>query len=165
VYVLVSGLPGSGKSTLAPLLGADLGLPVFSKDAIKEALWDALGPGDRVWSSQLGAAAAAALLVLVRSAGAAVVDTFVHADHLSGWMALPGVVEVRCACAPDVARERYAARERHPCHFDADLLRHTFADWVLEDATRPAIGPRLDVDTAGPVDVASIGSWVRTVTR
>jgi AAA domain len=161
VYVLVSGLPGSGKSTLAQLLGPELALPVLSKDAIKEALWDALGPGDAAWARQLGIAAAAALISLVRSSGGAVIDHFVHTDHLSEWTALPGIVEVRCACAPELARERYAGRVRHPSHFDDDHLRDSFDAWITEDASRPPVGPRLDVDTAQPVDVGSIASWVR----
>jgi hypothetical protein len=165
VYVLVSGLPGSGKSTLAQLLGPALDLPVLSKDGIKEALWDALGPGDAAWARQLGIAAAVALISLVRSSGGAVVDHFVHADHLSEWTALAGIVEVRCACAPELARERYAGRVRHPCHFDRDHLRDSFDAWIEEDASRPPVGPRLDVDTGGPVDLASIVGWVRAVER
>jgi hypothetical protein len=165
VYVLVSGLPGSGKSTLAPRLAAELGLPVFSKDPIKEALWDALGPGDRAWSKQLGGAAASALLALVRSSPGAVVDHFVHTDQLTDWVQLPGIVEVRCACAPELARERYARRVRHPCHFDEVQRGDAFDSWIAEDASRPPVGPRLDVDTSGAVDVASIASWVRSVER
>ncbi len=161
MYVLVSGLPGSGKSTLAPRLGPELGLVVLSKDVIKEALWDALGPGDEVWARQLGIAAATVLTSLVRSSGGAVVDHFVHADHLSEWTALAGIVEVRCACAPEVARERYAGRVRHPCHFDGDHLRDSFDAWIADDASRPPVGPRLDVDSAQPFDVASVASWVR----
>jgi hypothetical protein len=162
VYVLVSGLPGSGKSTLAPLLAAELGLPVLSKDTIKEALWDALGPGDATWGRNLGIAAAATLISLVRSSGGAVIDHFVHTDHLSEWTALPGIVEVRCACAPELARERYAARIRHPSHFDREHLRESFDSWIAEDAARPPVGPRLDVDTALPLDVPAIATWVRS---
>ncbi len=165
MYVLVSGLPGSGKSTLAPLLAAELGLPVLSKDVIKEALWDALGPGDAVWARNLGIAAAAALNSLVRSSPGAVIDHFVHSDHLAEWTGLPGIVEVRCACAPEVARTRYAVRVRHPSHFDADHLRDSFDAWIAEDLARPPVGPRLDVDTAQPVDIGSVAKWVRNVTR
>lgn len=163
VYVLVSGLPGSGKSTLAPRLAAELDLPVFSKDVIKEALWDALGPGDWAWSKRLGGASAAALRALVHSSPGAVVDHFVHTDEVTDWVQLPGIVEVRCACAPEVARERYAGRVRHPCHFDDQQLLDRFDAWIAEDASRPPVGPRLDVDTAHPVDVASIAKWVRDI--
>ena len=41
--VLVSGAPGSGKTTLAHPLAEQLGLPLFAKDTIKEALHDNLG--------------------------------------------------------------------------------------------------------------------------
>ena len=125
MYVLVSGLPGSGKSTLAPRLARALDVPVLSKDAIKEALWDTLGPGDLAWGLCLGGAAAAALESLVASVPGAVVDHFVHTDQVDAWTRLPGIVEVRCACAPEIARERYRARQRHPCHFDAQQRRST----------------------------------------
>jgi adenylate kinase family enzyme len=39
--VLVSGAPGSGKTTIAVPLAAELGLPLLSKDIIKEQLFDA----------------------------------------------------------------------------------------------------------------------------
>jgi adenylate kinase family enzyme len=42
--VLVAGWPGSGKSTLA----TELGLPLLSKDEIKEALMDGLGRPETV---------------------------------------------------------------------------------------------------------------------
>jgi adenylate kinase family enzyme len=43
MVVLVNGLPAAGKSTLAPPLACELGLPVISKDVIKEAHADVLG--------------------------------------------------------------------------------------------------------------------------
>jgi hypothetical protein len=161
VFVLVTGLPGSGKTTLAAPLAAVLGLPLLSKDAIKEALWDALGPGDRAWGTRLGTAAATALESLARSSPGAVIDHFVHADHPEPWCSLPAVVEVRCACAAEVARERYGARRRHPCHFDDLQLVDSYDRWIADDRTRPPFGPRLDVDTAELVDVDAVARWVR----
>ena len=42
--VLVNGLPGAGKTTLATALAGRLEIPLFAKDAIKEAVADAV-PG------------------------------------------------------------------------------------------------------------------------
>jgi len=42
VVVLVNGVPGSGKATLARKLAAELRIPLFSKDVIKESVADVL---------------------------------------------------------------------------------------------------------------------------
>jgi predicted kinase len=165
VYVLVSGLPGSGKTTLATALAAELGVPLLGKDPIKEALWDTLGPGDRAWSARLGGAAQELLLRLARDAPGAVLDTFIHQEWKHRLRALPGTVaEVHCACAVEVARARYAQRERHPCHFDTEQLADQWDRWVREDA-RPLDlgGPVIEVDTSAPVDVAVLAAWARGV--
>ena len=51
-FVLVAGWPGSGKTTLATALAGELGLPLLSKDEIKEALMDGLGPPETVAQSR-----------------------------------------------------------------------------------------------------------------
>lgn len=45
--VLVTGVPAAGKSTLARALSARLGMPLLSKDRVKEVLYDTLGELDR----------------------------------------------------------------------------------------------------------------------
>ena len=157
----MTGLPGSGKTSLAAPLAPALGIPCLSKDTIKEALWDCLGPGDRAWGTVLGRAASVALESLAGSVPGAVIDHFVHADNTAQWSTLPNVVEVRCACATDVSRRRYGERRRHPCHFDAEQLIDAYDRWVDDDARRPPVGPRLDVDTARAVDIDAIVRWVR----
>jgi hypothetical protein len=57
--IVVSGPPAVGKSTIARGLATRLTLPLLSRDAIKEALVDTLGYGDRLQSKRFGAAAAA----------------------------------------------------------------------------------------------------------
>lgn len=57
VCILVSGMPASGKSTMAAYLSRVLGMPMFSKDAIKERLYDSVGFRSRAEKVQLGVAA------------------------------------------------------------------------------------------------------------
>lgn len=59
--ILVTGVPASGKSTLAEALSHAMGLPWFSKDRIKELLFDRLGFRSRSEKVKLGEAAADAL--------------------------------------------------------------------------------------------------------
>lgn len=56
--ILIAGMPATGKSTLADTLSAALGLPVFSKDAVKERLFDEIGFQSRAEKVRLGVAAA-----------------------------------------------------------------------------------------------------------
>ena len=57
VCILVCGLPATGKSTMAAYLSKQLGIPMFSKDAIKERLFDTLGFSSREEKVKLGVAA------------------------------------------------------------------------------------------------------------
>lgn len=52
--ILVTGIPASGKSVLAEKLSAYLGLPWFSKDCIKEELFDTIGFTSREEKVKLG---------------------------------------------------------------------------------------------------------------
>jgi hypothetical protein len=107
--VLVNGLPAAGKSTLAPQLAAELGLPLFTMDVIKEAHADVLGADppngltQREWNRQLGKAAAATIWALLnQSTPGAVLESSWRRDvrHLveAGLrsVGLSGVAEV-CA--------------------------------------------------------------------
>ena len=52
--VLVNGLPGSGKTTLARAVARGLGLPLSSKDVIKETRADVLGTERIGWPQRSG---------------------------------------------------------------------------------------------------------------
>jgi predicted kinase len=160
----VTGPPASGKTTLARPLAGALGLPLLSKDTIKEALYDTLGVGDRDWSRRLGAGSYAVLLAVARELGsAAVLDANFYPDHgpdLLSACARP--IEVFCRCpAAEVAR-RFIERSptRHPGHVDHTLDR---ARLDAMAAMQPLAlgGPVLALDTSSPVDVDAVAAWVR----
>lgn len=62
--ILVAGIPAAGKSVLAERLSAHLGLPWFSKDSIKEGLYDTIGFRSRQEKVKLGIASTEVLYYL-----------------------------------------------------------------------------------------------------
>jgi predicted kinase len=162
VHVLVGGWPGSGKSTLARTLASELGVPLLAKDDIKEALADALGrPLDVEASRRLGRAAVRALHAVARNCPDAVLDSTWLEDARPLVEALPRpLVEVRCVVDRALARERYLARaaRRHPAHLD----RERSEDELWDPPVPPlGVGPLVEVDTSGPVDVVAVAARIR----
>ena len=166
LFVVVSGAPGSGKTTLALALGAELDLPVLSKDTIKEALLDLLGADDVAASKRLGEASIAVLIALARTSRGAILESVWRRSlAIDDLTSLEGrVVEVFCACDPEVARARYAERvgARDPGHFDAARLDDEL--WEGESAQAVDGGwPVVAVDTSTPVDAAVIADRIRAL--
>ena len=54
--ILVTGIPAAGKSTMAVFLSKYFGLPVISKDKIKELMYDDIGFHSREEKVKLGIA-------------------------------------------------------------------------------------------------------------
>jgi predicted kinase len=164
--VLVNGLPGSGKTTLATPLAGALGAPLVAKDAIKEALADALPPTP---SRTLGAAAMdVAWTVAAALDGAVVLEAWCWAPrdigHVKAGLARcgsPSVVEVWCEVPPDLALRRYRARRRHPVH-DNLALADSPEPWA-SGASPLGVGRVVRVWTDRPVDVAEVARAVSTV--
>lgn len=161
ILVLVNGLPGSGKTTLAHQLGRALDAPMISKDAIKEALAQAVTPP--LPSGALGAAAMEAAWVLAASVpGTVVVESWWFASRDLRFVeagiatAAPArVVEIWCDPGVDVARERYARRDRDALHEDVGRLERDWERWAAEG--RPlGVGPVVSVDTSITVDVKNV---------
>ena len=167
--VVVSGLAASGKTSLAEPLAQALGVPLISKDAIKEALFDAVGYGGLAWSKTVSRAADAAMVRIAEDLDGAVLDNFWYAETVEQLLApLPRpIIEVFCRCDPDVAYERFRGRVRHPGHadeeLDPDTLRAPFFTRAQKLPLR-TLGPVLEVDTERPVNIASVARRVVEVT-
>jgi hypothetical protein len=92
-------------------MAAALDLPLIGKDLIKEALFDALGSGDRAWSRRLGAASYEVLYAVAGALPAAVVDANLGPEAVPRLRALDShLVEVFCRCPAGEIERRFAAR-------------------------------------------------------
>ncbi len=169
LLVVVSGKPATGKTTLGQRLAADLGLPFFARDALKETLFDALGVADRAWSRRLGAASFALLRRLTEnmlSAGCSLVieANFSAANDAPFYQSLATrygalVAQVWLTAAPaTIARrfeQRAASAERHPGHVElANMAEFRPALLRADDAPLPLDGALYAVDTTDFAAVA-----------
>jgi predicted kinase len=161
-FVVVSGLAGSGKTSVAAPLADALGVPMISKDLIKEALFDAVGTGDWEWSKMLSRAADAAMVEIASRLPAAVLDNYWYAETVEQLLApLRGqIVEVCCCVDPSVARTRLQNRRRHPGH--ADERAPTSARDAVFKRKFPlgVFGPAIEVDTTSAVDVSAVAAEI-----
>lgn len=173
--VIVGGAPATGKTTLARTLGTSLGVPVITKDDVKEALATPFPTGDRDWSRQLGAAAYGALFAvaeLVLSAGHGLVleSNFragVSDASLIALARLAPTVVIVCRIPDALRRQRFeerAAAGRHRVHVDSAVLdewREDDTEFLIDIGT-----PRLVVDTTDGYapDLESIVAFARSAT-
>jgi len=153
--VIVGGAPATGKTTLARALGASLGLPVITKDDMKESLAEPFTTGDLAWSRQLGSAAYGALFTVADRILAAGHGLVLESNFRRGMSDAPlralarlaPTVVIVCRTPDALRRERYETRAgtRHRVHIESAIL----AEWISDDAESLIdIGtPRLIVDT------------------
>jgi predicted kinase len=165
LFVLVGGPPASGKSTLAAPLAVELSLPLIAKDAIKEALMDALGPPRDVEESRrLGRAAVMAMLTVARTSPGGVLDSTWYPYTRPALQRLRGpLIEVRCVVPPEIARRRYAVRSgsRHAGHLDSARLDEEL--WDPLHSQPLGVGPCVEVDTSRAVSIPDLAARIQAL--
>lgn len=165
--ILVSGIPGSGKTTLATTIAGELCLPLISKDAIKERMFDMLGWSDRAWSQKLGMTSSQIMYLWMeqelRVDRSFVAENAFHVVHASREIRRlqhahrARFVQLFCVTDPVVLlariQQRHQAGGRHAGHDDYLLFR-TPAD--LENLPHGPLaldGPIITVDTTDPTRI------------
>ncbi|MFI6030854.1 AAA family ATPase [Amycolatopsis magusensis] len=158
----MSGPPATGKTALAHTLAARLTLPLYSRDVIKEALFDTLGWSDRQRSKELGAASAAVLFAQLTATLGAGASCLVESNYrrslasadfqqlITTTGARP--LQIQCVTDGEVLLRRFTDRaatiDRHPGHGDdhnVDEFRADLLTGRYEPLDLP--GPVLTVDT------------------
>jgi len=166
--ILVDGPPCGGKSRVAAALGQRLNLPLLTKDAIKERLFETLGWGDVERAYEFNRAANALLFDITKlllATGQPFVlesnlrperDGEVYAELQAQWGF--EAIQIHCSAAPELLierfRRRWGAGLRHPGHAD-DRTEATVAERIRAGAYGPLAlrGPLMRVDTSGPAYV------------
>lgn len=163
--LLISGPPGAGKSTLAAPLAEALGFALFSKDVIKEALFDRLvfEPSEDIPPDTLSSVAMELLFELAAQHPRVVLDANFKPDdpHQCERLAALGgtIVEVHCRCDTDELIRRYAQRadSRHPAH----ALKYLTPELIARHDEPMNLGTVIEVDTNASVDFTALLQRVR----
>ncbi len=128
--IVVTGLPATGKTSLSLRLGQRLGYPVFSKDRIKERLYDTLGCDTREHSRKLGKASVDILFdvveMLLKAGNSCIIESNFRPEmdtvRVQGLQELSGaqVLQILCKGETEVVFARFQERalsgRRHPGH-------------------------------------------------
>ncbi|WSJ20108.1 AAA family ATPase [Nocardia sp. NBC_01327] len=161
----MNGLPGAGKTTLGGALSRSLNAWFLSKDVVKEALAGCLENAFEV--PELGGIAMDTVWALAKESPADVV--------IDSWWLRPrdlalaragiektgarSVVEVWCDVPTEVARTRYASRQRAAIYRDQQRLAEDWDSWAAH-AGPLGLAPTVMVDTTRTVDLANLAHQI-----
>lgn len=169
--IIVSGAPASGKTTLAHKLSNNVQMPLFSKDVIKEHMFDVLGFSDREYSKKIGAASYAILYTFIEellkqkvsliteTAFSSEYDSAIFNDLIDTYNCK--ALQLVCNPDPKVLYSRFVHRsqsvERHPGHVDHEFYKEFEEKFVMNTYIPLSINGRtIVVDTSEDVDFVKI---------
>lgn len=172
--VIITGMPGTGKTTLGHALSQKYNLPLISKDALKERMFDTLGSSDKAWSLKVSAASHRIMdyfLAELFSAGHSVIveSNFKHDIDSERFRALQRhynlkLVQILCYADGEVVFDRFATRianaERHEGHVELPLeqIHSEFVAANGRDNPLDIEGTTIELDTSdlSAIDYASV---------
>lgn len=173
-FVVISGLPGSGKTTMGRRLAPALDLPLIDKDDIMDRLFESKGSGNAEWRRTLSRKSDAILQQEATSSNGAIVVSFWRLPGMSSdsgtptdWLDAPShrVINLHCACEPEVAASRFLRRRRHPGHLDRESSALEVLASLRQLSQLPPldIGQRIDVDTSREPNLTDVLRAIRGV--
>ncbi|MFA6603187.1 MAG: AAA family ATPase [Candidatus Shapirobacteria bacterium] len=132
LLVIITGLSCTGKSTIGKQLAEKVGLTLFSRDRIKDILFDHFGVKDRDWSLKVGAAAYSIFYYeieeLLKGGSSAVVETNFNPKYDNAKILELqkkykfDILQILFKAKGDILFQRFKKRsesgERHPGHCD-----------------------------------------------
>jgi predicted kinase len=181
--LIINGLPASGKTTLGAALSPLLGLPIFSKDTLKEIIFDHVGWESRSWSQRVGQAAWDLLWMITErelqaDRSIAIESNFLQpvADaRLAAFRVSMRfrVVELHCTADREVVIDRFIERaqsgDRHPGHREAEP-EQLYGDFIprLRDADDPLLTMTegslcIDTTVLDQLDIPAIAARLRAL--
>ena len=155
------------------MISRDQGIPLFSKDVIKETLGEALGAEDRSASRKLGAAAIAVMyqqaeIVLTSGLSAMIESPLIPElaeNEIEELRSRTGcrILQILLRAEPSVILDRFRSRPREGVFFHEDELRELEAAVATELKPVPVSGETIIIDTTDfrAVDFAQITEHVR----
>jgi predicted kinase len=177
--IITTGKPAAGKSTLAKWLSKELGIPVISKDHVREVLFAGLGWKDRNWAQLLGRTSIDIMFYFAEmqlQAGCSLIldnsfEPSISAPRFQTLQTKYDVETIQIVCDADRDtlfsrfRERTKTGNRHPGHGDEDVLEELRVYLAKEQSLVMDIGGSIiEVDTTdfSKIDYPALLNEVRS---
>jgi len=178
--IVFTGLPGTGKTTLSRQVADSLHVPLFSKDDVKEIMYDEIGWSDKAFSAKLAHATFRIMDYITEQHLKNDQSLALESNYLPKlanekfreWQKLYDcrIIQIVCRTEVNVLAQRYfdrQHRDRHPGHNDTGTVTDYIASFHerirnKEDQPLDVNGPVQIVDTTdfSTVSAQEIANWI-----